>query len=438
MKRACLKQLSVEIESSAEDTREKQALDDFFKKTCTCKCGPQKKPCPTQFSQDVVEQYRSNCHQLTSSQLDLVVMAQLSACRTHKDCIPSSYKGNASSFRPHTSFSFHGIKICQDMFLFLHVMSHHRLETLSRHVDTFGIVERLHGNTKKLSANTYSSTVIQDLVAFIDNIAESHAQPLPGRMPNFKDSRVLLLPTDMPKARVYREYETLCHNIHETPVGRTKFYQVWKETRPFIVTMKPADDLCFECQKLTTALSNCGHLSDDKSHRLADYTNHLDLAKQARADYNQQIISCRDAYNSATVGEDVPIHYSYHFAQQVHFPNNPLQPGPAYFLTARKCQIFGVACEPLGRQVNYLIDEADVVGKGANTTISLLHHFLEQRAEKGSQVYLYADNCVGQNKNNATIQYLAWRVLSGKHKSITLTFMLSGHTKFAPDRHNLV
>ena len=140
-------------------------------------------------------------------------------------------------------------------------------------------------------------------------------------MPNFKDSRVLLLPTDMPKARVYCEYETLCHNIHETPVGRTKFYQVWKETRPIIDTMKPADDLCFECQKLTTALSNCGHWSDnEKSRRLGDYTNYLDLAKQARADYNQQIIFCRDAYNSATVGEDVPMHYSYDFAQQVHFP----------------------------------------------------------------------------------------------------------------------
>ena len=92
------------------------------------------------------------------------------------------------------------------------------------------------------------------------------------------------------------------------------------------------------------------------------------------------------------------MHYSHDFAQQVHFPNNPLQPGPAYFLTARKCQIFGVACEPLGWQVNYLIDEADVV-----------HHFFEARAEKGKEVYLHADNCVGQNKNNATMQYLAWR-----------------------------
>jgi len=31
------------------------------------------------------------------------------------------------------------------------------------------------------------------------------------------------------------------------------------------------------------------------------------------------------------------------------------------------------------------------------------------------------------------IQYLAWRVLMGKHKRITYSFMVAGHTKFGPD-----
>ena len=31
------------------------------------------------------------------------------------------------------------------------------------------------------------------------------------------------------------------------------------------------------------------------------------------------------------------------------------------------------------------------------------------------------------------MQYLLWRVLTGRHKKITLSFLLAGHTKFAPD-----
>ena len=58
------------------------------------------------------------------------------------------------------------------------------------------------------------------------------------------------------------------------------------------------------------------------------------------------------------------MHYSFDYAQQVHFPSNLQQPGPVFFLTARKCQLFGVACEPLGTHVNYLIDESESVGKG--------------------------------------------------------------------------
>ena len=48
---------------------------------------------------------------------------------------------------------------------------------------------------------------------------------------------------------------------------------------------------------------------------------------------------------------------------------------------------------------------------------------------------MHCDNCVGQNKNNAFMFYLLWRVMSGSHKSITLSFMVAGHTKFSCDRH---
>ena len=98
----------------------------------------------------------------------------------------------------------------------------------------------------------------------------------------------------------------------------------------------------------------------------------------------------------------VRVHYLFDFAQQVHYPYNPLQPGPMYFKTARRCAIFGVCCEGIPRQVNYLIDASDS-GKGANTVVSLLHHFLEHHALGEVELGLHADNCLGQNKNNIVL-----------------------------------
>ena len=105
------------------------------------------------------------------------------------------------------------------------------------------------------------------------------------------------------------------------------------------------------------------------------------------------------------------MHYSFDFAQQVHYPSNPLQPGPMYFKTARKCAIFGVCCEGVPRQVNYLIDEASDTGKGANTVISLLHHFLEHHGLGEVEIGLHADNCAGQNKNNAVLQVISSEIV---------------------------
>jgi len=45
----------------------------------------------------------------------------------------------------------------------------------------------------------------------------------------------------------------------------------------------------------------------------------------------------------------ISAHYSFDMAQQVFYPNDPLQPGPMYFLTPRKCAIFGVCCEAIPR-----------------------------------------------------------------------------------------
>ena len=103
------------------------------------------------------------------------------------------------------------------------------------------------------------------------------------------------------------------------------------------------------------------------------------------------------------------------------------------FKTASECEIFGMCCKGIPHQINYLIDEASDTSKGANTVVSLVHHFLAHDSLVEIHLHSHADNGAGQNKNNTFLQYCAWRVLSGFHQSVTMSFMLIGHTKFALD-----
>lgn len=95
--------------------------------------------------------------------------------------------------------------------------------------------------------------------------------------------------------------------------------------------------------------------------------------------------------------------------------------------------MFGVCCEAIPRQINYLIDENDLTGKGANETISYIDHYFKNFAIKCKTINLHCDNCRGQNKNNAVMHYFLLRTLLGLNENIECSFMIPYHTRFAPD-----
>jgi len=216
---------------------------------------------------------------------------------------------------------------------------------------------------------------------------------------------------------------------------------VWAKLVPQITIVKPRSDLCWECQQNNDAIYKSANLPECvKSAKLKKQEEHLRVVTLERSLYQDMVSDCKHSLEglgglctNKPCSRDLTAHYSFDFAQQVHCPSNPMQPGEIYFLVPRKVGIFGVCCEGLPQQVNYLIDESHCSGKGANAVISYLHHFFNTYGLGEETVQLHCDNCSGQNKNRFMIGYLAWRVLLGLHKEISLHFLITGHTKFAPD-----
>ena len=228
-------------------------------------------------------------------------------------------------------------------------------------------------------------------------------------------------------------------------VGYSKFCDLWQQLTPYVLIMKPATDLCWTCQKNNGLIYRSANLPEsEKSHLVKEQESHLRHVNTERKYYNDV---CDESNKTASpvlnvvdfnvsrepCSLDGTIHYSYDYAQQLHFPCDPYQPGPIYFKTPRKCALFGVCCESFKRQVNFLIDENVSTGKGADSTISYVHYFFERHGLGESNVHLHADNCGAQNKNNAFIWYYSWRTILDLHKSVKYSFMVAGHTKFAPD-----
>jgi|SRR6218665_4003547 len=126
------------------------------------------------------------------------------------------------------------------------------------------------------------------------------------------------------------------------------------------------------------------------------FTHPVELVQLERSLYKKMTdkakSSCKehgltDLQASTPCSCSISMHYSFDYAQQVHLPSDPLQPGPIYFLVPRKLGLFGFCCEifckifmgymkvHLPRQVNFLIDEAHLISKGSNAVVSYMHYF---------------------------------------------------------------
>ena len=442
----------LDIPIRPNDEVEEDTVTGFMDTGCNCTMW-KGKSCSLQFSKAEIDNVRSSCWALSHTDLDMVVLGQIMATSCWSDVTDASY-GHTPRPRKHNYMKyFHqGKSICSTMFRFLHTIGEKRLKNLVRSFKANGLAPRVHGNTKRLPHNTLPLSSVEYVVRFLLNFADQNCLLLPGRIPGYSRSDIKLLPSSLSKRSVWKKYHESADSADMIqPVSYSSFCSLWRSLLPSIVMMKPMLDLCFECQKNSTAIVRAANCPDtEKSVALKNAEDHLRIVHLERSFYKSTVDECRRIVHDhfmqngsfvapelsskiAPSSKPITVHYSFDFAQGIHYPSDPLQPGPIYFLTPRKCSVFGVHCEALPRQVNFLIDEAGDCGKGANSVVSMLHFFFGEHGLGEQEVFLHADNCTGQNKNSTMMQYLLWRCLTGRHKRITISFLVVGHTKFAPD-----
>ena len=118
---------------------------------------------------------------------------------------------------------------------------------------------------------------------------------------------------------------------------------------PNVVVAKPMTDSCFTCQQNTSKLLRAANLPEaEKSECVQVQQEHLNSVQTERELYRKVCEEVKCNFEAVEDNIDLDeacsvattMHYSFDFAQQVHIPSNPMQTGPIYFKTPRKCAIF--------------------------------------------------------------------------------------------------
>ena len=362
-------------------------VHNFMTKTCSCtKWGGGGMACSLRFTEKYVMDTRLACKGLTKPQLDMFMMRQLVAFSHSSEATSTNKKMAHERKRCYTNYHHQGKPVCQDMFRVVNAIGSKHLRNLSSWLTDSGISPWVHGNTKRLPKHALKLRDVEYIVRFLLSYAEQHSS---GCGPSS------------------------CHSQNMDSLNRSAN--------------------CPEREKSDVVKTIEEHLRIVQTERSFYKTTCSDVKKEIVAHFTTDGVFTPPALDSQPPVNfvDIRSYYSFDCAQQVLYSSDPMQPGPIYFLTPRKCAVFGVNCGAIPWQVNFLSDEAGGCAMGANTVVSQVDYFFSHHGLGEKEVFLHADNCTGQNKNNCMLQYLAWLVMVKKHPDHPLFLGCGTHQVFS-------
>jgi len=404
-----------EILDDPDDPDDLEKAHSYLNTFQSCNCGlGEEQTCLSKIPLDIILPIISECciHDGELSQFEKRILA-----RTY--FIPNMQ--TTASGRNNPVYSVHGNTICRNGFMFATNISQRLIESIFH--DMAGGKTRLFNRPNWAKNRKGTGNKKKLIVNFLNAYSIQNGYPCPSAVRKTKkreSNPTIFLPRGTRKIDVYKEFVNVdVENSTASQITKRYFNMVWKKRCPYIKIMKNGSDYCDYCTKHHTDAK-----TDEDSRELLE--RHRQKAKQERNNYLSQL---KDP--------SVP-HYTFDFAQSVHLPFLLRQPGSFFFKKGLRVRIFGVCCETSKTQVNYLLPEGSQPGptrssgKGPNLVISLLLHFIEHY-NTSKHIKLHADSCAGQNKNQYVFYFFIWCVIVGRLDSVTLSFMVPGHTKAIVD-----
>lgn len=341
--------------------------------------------------------------------------------------------------------------MCRKAYLLIWNIGVTTLRNCTTHMinNRFTFRPRIHGRSGTVSPAALGTGIHEQVVQYILDIAENIGEVSGGRygrrnMSGSENKIVYYLPAPYSITGLYRQFLIKYRSEdsrrgNATPLSLSSFRTIfYSDPCSHVRIRSPRSDVCDECalyrayyrrQPERSSLET----SKTDEEKVIKWQAHLQSAKSARMVYNNDVKQAKkklQQLKKGALGLDSYIaHYTFDFMQNLALPNFADMTKDMYFFSLRNIHVFSIRDDGDEKQFNYLYDEGDG-GKGANHVLSMLFYFLRHRPHQfaAMTVHLHADNCCGQNKNNAVMQFFLLMVQIGYLKHAELKFMIRGHT----------
>lgn len=317
---------------------------------------------------------------------------------------------------------------------------------------------------------TSTARLCQDAVTFILNFAQGNALQLPGRLErengHFEDLYLLPNQANLGRREVFARYEHSCTELNQPTVSFALWNELWNLQAANVLTIADqAVELCKVCREykknflkrnatFSTFKNRLRAGNESREMELTQaYLAHLNTVQAETEHFRSTVARCSEQYEAllnrhktnfssalraSFIAELPAMHYTIDWFSTIDLPNDGSGKKGAYtgsslyFHSAYKVAFFGVAIEPLGQYLLYIVPEFVCHHEGhlASLMISLLEHlFTVATSFKEKEALIDCANCSpNQAKNGLLLAYLSWRTLVGRHDAITLNYRTPGHS----------
>ena len=293
---------------------------------CDCKCSDNKRgQCMKALDPECIYDIRLSMQEMTRHERDLVLLGKISSFTMMSgktQC--SKRKMQTDRKQPQSTWIIHGTKVCRIAFLFISNISNDKLLNVMKWYKENGLVPRYLKSGGRREIWSLSHSDIVRIVSFIKYYGEDNAISLPGCIPGQKNFAVKLLPSNTTRSYVFHSYKNALSE-GERAVKKITWYRLWKTLIPYIVTLKPMSDLCWDCQRNHSEIYLSNNLpAVVKLAKLKKQEHRLAIVDQERCASREMVsnakatISLEQVENlspNAPCSRPITMHYSFDFVQ---------------------------------------------------------------------------------------------------------------------------
>src|SRR5438874_5754715 len=179
---------------------EYQKAIDFLEKGCNCGCS-------SRIPKEEFAELRESFQALSKPEQNIFLMAQIKAMDGGLRSTSRRLKKKTRSNKRTFDHWDHNILLCQETYLNMLGID---FENIRNHLISNGLLPRVHGNIKR-TPQWKTKMVIDKNIAevvknFLENYAEVHGLPSPGRSINRITQSIVFLPAEMSYKSVHRDF----------------------------------------------------------------------------------------------------------------------------------------------------------------------------------------------------------------------------------------